>query len=94
MTELFLRRETLTRRGNSRAKGEILISRPQLTEKGEYVCIVQFKPDSKYDDSVRGFDELHAVECAVAYVKSICQNSKDPEFFWQNGDSMYVENNA
>lgn len=53
-----------------------------------FQCEIYFLDVEKYDAIVEGIDEFHAIECAMYYVKSICNNSIDPEFFIRKNETM------
>ena len=64
------------------------ISKPFSMDADRVVCAVEFSNVSKYDTIIKGLDELHAIECALTYIASICKNSEEPEFFINKSESM------
>ncbi|WP_152435377.1 hypothetical protein [Erythrobacter sp. THAF29] len=91
MTDSFLSREIIFRFENDMQRGEISISQPAPKKNGRYECFVSFEPLRKYDAVIGGIDQIHSIECAIAYIEAVCKNSKEPEFFWINGDAMFRE---
>lgn len=76
---------------DNKCEGEIVLYAPQYKDGSRYVCKVQFKGAEKYNREIGGLDQLHTLECALTYLNGIRNNSKDPEFFWTNGDTMFVD---
>ncbi|MFL0357580.1 DUF6968 family protein [Erythrobacter sp. GH1-10] len=91
MVDVFAKLDFLFGTHSIRDKGEIRIYSPRANEDGTFYCEVEFDGVEKFNRSITGDDEIHALECAVVYVNGIRNNSKNPEFFWSNGDSMFVE---
>lgn len=77
--------------GTQRTVGEIAIYTPEAVDEAEFLCRVEFSGVEKYTREVRGSDGIHALDCALAYLNGITANSKDPEFFWMNGDTMFID---
>jgi hypothetical protein len=90
MNEVFAARRVIARYPRKDISGSIYISRPIVNDNNKFFCSVEFDMHPKYSDIVFGTDEIHALECAISYTNSICQNSTEPEFFWTNGDTMLV----
>lgn len=64
-----------------RISGMMSISKPEQIVENGYACGVEIEHCSKFDREITGVDELHALDCAIAYLNSISNNSRDPEFF-------------
>jgi hypothetical protein len=67
----------------------ITISRPEDAENGLFSCRVTFTSAPKYDANIKGADDINALECALSYIDSICANSQDPEFHWEETGARY-----
>ena len=87
MDHVIAERRLLAKRGESLIPTSVVIFRPYLENK-MHVCRVHFDIDTMFDAYIRGSDEFSAIDCAIAYVESICINSEDPEFYWIDGESM------
>ena len=61
----------------------ITISKPETAENGLFSCRVTFTSTPKYDANIKGADAINALECALSYIDSICANSDQPEFHWE-----------
>ncbi|MBT2135786.1 hypothetical protein KK137_15715 [Croceibacterium sp. LX-88] len=67
---------------------QIVIEKPFKIDDNKYSCKITFSNVPKYNASSKGIDEFNAMECALDYVGAICENSDDPEFFMNEGESM------
>ena len=90
MRETFIERQAFIASRDRVRETKISISKPKKLDDGFFSCSVKFKDIQKYDTESKGIDEFNSIECAIAYVYSICKNSDDPEFFWTDGQSMRV----
>jgi hypothetical protein len=90
MTEYFARRSILVGDQGEKRSGEITLSRPSECEVGKFFCFVNFYGAERFNRAIYSSDEISVLENAIVFVNSICNNSRDPEFFWENGDSMLI----
>jgi hypothetical protein len=67
----------------------VYIYAPIELSNGLFQSYVKFQDIEEYSKNIKGFDEFNAIECAVAYVNSICVNSCDPKFFNSDKELMY-----
>lgn len=93
MSSIFLKRVFFTKTKRGLIRHFLSLSTPFINEntKNKYTksaCEVIFDGIEKYNAVIEGVDDIHSIECAIAYVNSICRNSEDPEFFHEDGESM------
>ena len=65
----------------------VSVSKPEPMG-NRYFSIVCFSAVPKYQSKVVGIDGLHALECAIEFIKVIFRESDDPEFFNEDGDRI------
>lgn len=83
MADIIASRQMFTKDGNRFVPINITISVPEDTKNGFFTCRFAFTNVPKYDASIKGADGINALECALSYIDSICTNSEDPEFHWE-----------
>jgi hypothetical protein len=83
MADIIAYRQMFTKDGKRFVPINITISVPKNTKDGLFTCRVAFKNVPKYDANIKGADGINALECALSYIDSICTNSEDPEFHWE-----------
>jgi hypothetical protein len=65
--------------------------KPTRRRDGMSECRVVFESVSKYDAKLKGLDDINSIEAAIRYIESICINSDDPAFYWEDGEAMKVQ---
>jgi hypothetical protein len=90
MTDTFAAMPVLLSKGGSISKGEIRIFRPKSTIQNRFLCSVEFEGAEKYNKNVYADDAITSLDFALTYLNGVRNNSIDPEFFWENGDSMLI----
>ena len=75
---------------HQKMKSEILVFQPHMNSEGEFICRVEFRDIEKYSKDIFGEDEIHALDCAITFLNGVRNNSKDPEFFFMDGSTMFV----
>lgn len=88
MEDHFIERILLVKNGEEFEEVKIRVSKPLILDSNLFRCEVNFSKIKKYNASIKGVDEFNAMECAIEYVNSICNNSDSPEFFIRKGESM------
>jgi hypothetical protein len=92
MKSKFLTRQAFVKFDGKLHKISIAIGRPFASNSTRgfcnFSCDVSFQNVEKYNTNIKGIDEMHSIECAIAYINSICRNSVEPEFFHKDGESM------
>ncbi|MEP5937946.1 MAG: hypothetical protein ABJ239_06430 [Erythrobacter sp.] len=91
MTKICAAMPVLIEVEGSRSRQEINITTPVLVQDIGYVCRIEFGGANRYDSEFSASDAISALNLAIVYMNGIVENSKDPEFFWTNGDTMFVD---
>jgi len=91
MTDTFAAMRVILSKGGSISEGEIRISPPKSTIGNKFLCSVEFKGAEKYNKDVYADDAITSLDFALTYLNGIRNNSTDPEFFWDNGDTMLIK---
>jgi len=88
MSQCFIELSIFLKNGKSLERTSIRIDKPIRFGENLMSCKVSFLGSEKYDAIIKGADEFNAVESALSYVRAICSNSEDPEFFISESESM------
>jgi len=79
----------LIRVGEEYRKTVIRIEKPVARNDGDYNARVIFSDIGKYDANIRGADSFNAVESAISYINSVCRDSADPRFYWDEDSPFF-----
>ena len=82
MSEVIASRQMFIKDGKGFIPSTITLSKPENACDGFFSCRVEFVSVPKYHADIKGVDSINAIQCALAYIESICSNSDDPKFFW------------
>jgi len=91
MTKICAVMPVLIEAEGSRSRQEIKITTPEPVQDTGYVCRIEFSGASRYDSEFNASDAISALNLVIVFMNGIVENSKEPEFFWPNGDTMFVD---
>jgi len=90
MADIFATMPVLVGDKNSRLRRVISITSPKFDKEKGFYCQVKFDGASKCGKIIYSSDGITSLSLTIVHMKGIVNNSKDPEFFWHNGDTMFV----